>query len=52
MPVIGVLDSISFPIEEVDFPTVTLCPKTLSSDRFGALIKAFDYMNPEFDTDL
>ena len=51
-PVMGILDSISHPIDEVEFPTVTLCPKTLSSDRFGALLKAFDYTNPHFDSDL
>ena len=52
VPVMGILDSISFPIEEVEFPTVTLCPKKIGSDRFGPLLKAFDYINPYFDSDL
>ena len=45
-PVIDILDSTSFPIEEVEFPTVTLCPKSSNSDRLGAMIKVFDYVNP------
>ena len=43
-PVIEILDSTSYPIEEVAFPTVTLCPKSGNSDRWGAPIKVFDNM--------
>ena len=40
-----VLDSSTFPIEEVDFPTVTFCPKSSNSDRWGPVMKIFDYMS-------
>ena len=41
-PVIDTLESTSFPIEQVDFPTVTLCPKSSNTDRWGPVIKIFD----------
>ena len=44
-PVIDVLDSSTFSIEKVDFPTVTLCPKSSNSDRWGPMLKVFDYLN-------
>ena len=44
-PVIDILDTTSFPIEKVEFPTVTLCPASSNSDRWGATIKLFDYLN-------
>ena len=47
-PVIDILDSASFPIEKVEFPTATLCPKSSNSDRLGPVIKTFDYL-PSFD---
>ena len=44
-PVIDVLETTSFPIENVEFPTVTLCPASPNSDRWGATIKFLDYLN-------
>ena len=43
--VIDILETASFPIEKVEFPTVTLCPDSPNSDRMGATIKFFDYLN-------
>ena len=43
--VIDILETASFPIEKVEFPTVTLCPDSPNSDRWGATIKFFDYLN-------
>ena len=44
-PVIDVLETTSFPIENVNFPTVTLCPVSSNSDRWGATIKFIDYLD-------
>ena len=44
-PVIDVLDSTSFPIEKVEFPTITICQKSSNSERWGPFIKVFDHMN-------
>ena len=44
-PVIDVLDSTSFPIEKVEFPTITICQKSPNSERWGPFIKVFDHMN-------
>ena len=44
-PVIDVLETTSFPIEDVEFPTVTLCPASSNSDRWGATIKFIDYLD-------
>ena len=37
------------PIEDLMFPTVTLCPKNPNPDRWGATIKLFDYMRQGCD---
>ena len=42
---IDILETTSFPIENVEFPTVTICPSSLNSDRWGPTIKLFDYLN-------
>ena len=34
----------SYPLEKVDFPTVTLCPVSPDSDRWGLAVKLFDYL--------
>ena len=44
-PVIDILETTSYPIEKVDFPTVTICPASSNSDRWGPVIKLFDYLN-------
>ena len=38
------IESITSPIEELTFPTVTLCPKNPNPDRWGPAIRIFDYM--------
>ena len=43
-PVMTILDSTTFPIEEVEFPTVTLCPQSSNTNRWGPVIKVLDYM--------
>ena len=47
-PVIDILDTTSFPIDEVEFPTVTICPKSSNPDRLGPMIKAFGYLIKPF----
>ena len=44
-PVIDILESTFYPIEKVEFPTVTLCPKSSNSDRWRAVTKLFDYLD-------
>ena len=39
-----ILDSTTFPIDEVEFPTVTLCPKSSNTNRWGPVIKVLDYI--------
>ena len=34
----------SYPLEKIDFPTVTLCPVSPDSDRWGLAVKLFDYL--------
>ena len=41
-PGINIVASTTFPIEKVQFPTVTLCPKDSNPDRWGPTIKIFD----------
>ena len=43
-PVIDTLETTTFPIKQVDFPTVTLCPKTPTPDRWGPVVKVFDHL--------
>ena len=38
------MESMTSPIEELAFPTVTLCPTNQSPDRWGPAIKLFDYL--------
>ena len=46
-PTIDILESLSYPIEEIDFPTVTICPEDSNPDRWGLIIKIFDHMKYE-----
>ena len=34
----------SYPLEKVDFPTVTLCPESPDPDRWGLAVKLFDHL--------
>ena len=43
-PTITILETMTYPIEELTFPSVTVCPKHSSPDRWGVAIKLFDYM--------
>ena len=38
-----VVETASHPIEDVIFPTVTICPETPNSDRWGPTIKILDH---------
>ena len=44
-PVIDILETSSYPIEKVEFPTVTICPASSNSDRWGAVFKVFDHLD-------
>ena len=44
-PGINIVASTTFPIEQVQFPTVTLCQKNNNPDRWGSAIKIFDYLD-------
>ena len=43
-PTITDIESMTGPIESLPFPAVTLCPKNPNPDRWGPIIKMFDYM--------
>ena len=43
-PTINVIETMSYPLEKVDFPTVTLCPVSPDPDRWGFAVKLFDYL--------
>ena len=38
---------LTFPINKILFPTVTLCPRDSRPDRWGSVIKIFDQMETE-----
>ena len=44
-PTVTVLDTMTYPIEELTFPTVTICQQNSNPDRWGATIKAFDHLD-------
>ena len=43
-PATAEIESMTGPIEDLNFPTITLCPKSPNPDRWGPAIKLFDYM--------
>ena len=43
-PTIIILETMTYPIEELIFPTVTVCPKHATPDRWGVTIQLFDFM--------
>ena len=43
-PTVTVLDTMTYPIEELTFPTVTICPQNSNPDRWGTAIKVFDHL--------
>ena len=38
---------LTFPIEDIVFPTITLCPEDSRPDRWGSVIKIFDQLNTD-----
>ena len=38
------LETLTYPIEELPFPTVTVCPRDSNPDRWGPTIKLFDFV--------
>ena len=43
-PTITISETMTYPIENVKFPTVTLCSRNSNPDRWGPTIKVFDYV--------
>ena len=43
-PTITVSETMTYPIEKVLFPTVTICPTNANLDRWGVPVKIFDYL--------
>ena len=41
---------LTFPLDEIVFPTVTLCPQDSRPDRWGSVIKIFDHLNTDCGT--
>ena len=41
-PTMVVVDTMTYPLEELTFPTVTLCPKNSNPNRWGPAIKILD----------
>ena len=50
-PTVSIVETISHPIETVEFPTITLCPENFSPDRFGPAIQVFDYFQRKCSDD-
>ena len=44
-PTMEILESTSYSVGNVDFPTVTLCSKSSNPDRWGPVMKIFDHLN-------
>ena len=50
-PIVTVLETLTYPIEELPFPTVTVCPRDSNPDRWGPTIKLFDFINRRCGSD-
>ena len=50
-PIVTVLETLTYPIEELPFPTVTVCPRDSNPDRWGPTIKLFDFLNRRCGSD-
>ena len=50
-PIVTVLETLTYPIEELLFPTVTVCPRDSNPDRWGPTIKLFDFINRRCGSD-
>ena len=40
------METLAEPIDQIQFPAVTICPQTFNSDRWGPILKILDYMKP------
>ena len=43
-PTLTIIETMTYPIEHVTFPEVTLCPQNSNPDRWGPTIKIFDHL--------
>ena len=43
-PTMTIIETMTYPIDRVPFPSVTICPKSSNPDRWGPVIKVFDYL--------
>ena len=50
-PIVTTLETLTYPIEELPFPTVTVCPRDSNPDRWGPTIKLFDFINRRCGSD-
>ena len=41
---------VTFPLDKIVFPTVTLCPRDSRPDRWGFAIKIFDHLNTDCES--
>ena len=48
-PTVSVLETMTHPIEELTFPTVTICPQNRNPDRWGPTIKLFNQLRRRCD---
>ena len=42
---------VTFPLDKIVFPAVTLCPRDSRPDRWGSVIKIFDHLNTDCEPD-
>ena len=42
VPIITVVETLTHSIENVSFPTITICPQSFNSDRWGSTMKILD----------
>ena len=45
------METMSYPIEKIEFPTVTLCPENSNPERFGPAIQVLDYFKRKCSVD-
>ena len=50
-PIVTVLETLTYPIEELPFPTVTICQRDSNPDRWGPTIKLFDFLDRRCGSD-
>ena len=45
-PTVAVVETLAEPIDKIQFPAVTICPKNFNSDRWGPTLKILDFLRP------